>query len=74
MSRILQVASLIHHQPRKWARRQLAQRLGVDITTIQRYINILRQMGIGIEVRGRDGYEMITDFFLPTSIFKRRSP
>ncbi len=65
MSRILQVASLIHHQPRKWTRRQLAQRLGVDITTIQRYINILRQMGVGIEARGRDGYEMITDFFLP---------
>ena len=65
MACILRVASLIHYQPRQWTRPRLAQRLGVDITTIQRYINILRKMGVGIEARGRDGYEIITDFFLP---------
>lgn len=65
IARILKVASLIHRQPRRWTRRLLAQRLGVNPATIQRYIDELRQMGIEIVPRGKDGYEIISDFFLP---------
>lgn len=65
MARILEVASRIHRHPREWTRARLADSLGVDIATIQRDINLLRDMGIQIEPIGKQGYEMNSDFFLP---------
>ena len=65
MARIIEVASLIHKEPRRWTRPRLAAHLEVDIATIQRYINLLCEMGIEIVPRGKQGYEMISDFFLP---------
>ena len=65
MARIIEVASLIHKQPRRWTRPRLAARLEVNKATIQRDINLLREMEIEIVSRGKQGYEMISDFFLP---------
>ena len=66
MARVIQVASLIHNEPRKWTRPRLAERFEVNKTTIQRDIELLRVMGFQIVSRGKQGYEMISDFFLPT--------
>ena len=65
MARIIKVAELIHREPRKWTRPRLAERFEVDKTTIQRDIDMLRKMGIEIVPCGKQGYEMISDFFLP---------
>ena len=65
MARVLRVASCIHHQPRQWTRARLADNLSVNIATIQRDIDLLREMGIQIVARGKQGYEMNSDFFLP---------
>lgn len=65
MARVLKVASRIHHQPRRWTRPRLADTLGVDKATIQRDIDLLREMGIQIVARGKQGYEMNSDVFLP---------
>ena len=65
MARIIEVAALIHKEPRRWTRPRLAAHLEVDIATIQRYIDLLRDMGIQIVPRGKQGYEMVSDFFLP---------
>ena len=65
MARIIEVASLIHRQPRQWTRARLAEKLRVNIATIQRDIDLLRIMGIQIVARGKQGYEMNSDFFLP---------
>ena len=65
MARILKVASLIHKEPRQWTRPRLAARLEVNPATIQRDIDLLREMGIEIIPRGKRGYEMVSDFFLP---------
>ena len=65
MARIIEVAHLIHSQPRKWTRPRLAERFGVNKTTIQRDINLLCEMGIKILPCGKQGYEMFSDFFLP---------
>ena len=65
MARIIKIAYLIHDQPRKWSRPRLAERFEVNIGTIQRDIDLLREMGIVIVPRGKQGYEMISDFFLP---------
>ena len=69
MARIIEIAHLIHSQPRKWTRPRLAERFEVNKATIQRDIDLLREMGIVIVPRGRQGYEMISDFFLPTLNF-----
>lgn len=69
MARIIEVASLIHSEPYKWTRSRLAERFEVNKTTIQRDINLLREMGIQIVPRGKHGYEMVSDFFLPTLNF-----
>ena len=58
MTRILEVASLIHKEPRRWTRPRLAARFEVDKGTIQRYIDLLRDMGIEIVPRGKQGYEV----------------
>ena len=65
MARVLRVASCIHHQPRQWTRARLADNLRVNKATIQRDIDLLRAMGIQIIARGKQGYEMNSDFFLP---------
>ena len=51
MVRIIEVASLIHKEPRRWTRPRLAAHLEVNPATIQRYIDLLRDMGS--EGRGR---------------------
>ena len=66
MARIIEVANLIHRQPRRWTRPRLADKLEVNIATIQRDIVLLREMGIQIEANGKQGYEMNSDFFLPS--------
>ena len=65
MARIIKIASLIHDQPRQWTRPRLAERFEVNKATIQRDIDLLREMGIEIVSCGKQGYEMISDFFLP---------
>ncbi len=65
MARIIKVAELIHSEPRKWTRPRLAERFEVNKTTIQRDINVLREMEIRIAPYGKHGYEMLSDFFLP---------
>ena len=65
MARIIKIAHLIHSQPRKWTRPRLAERFEVNKTTIQRDINLLCEMGIEVIPCGKQGYEMISDFFLP---------
>ena len=65
MARIIEVAHLIHNEPRKWTRRRLAERLEVNKATIQRDIYLLRDMGIETVPCGKQGYEIISDFFLP---------
>ena len=65
MARIIEVAHLIHNQPRKWTRPRLAERFSVNKATIQRDINLLSEMGIKVVPNGKQGYEMISDFFLP---------
>ena len=65
MARIIKVASLIHNEPRKWTRPRLAERFEVNKSTIQRDIDLLREMGIEIVPCSKHGYEMISDFFLP---------
>lgn len=69
MARIIQVAHLIHIEPKKWTRPLLAVRFDVDKTTIQRDIEQLRNMGIEIVPFGKEGYKMISDFFLPSLNF-----
>ena len=65
MARIIKVAELIHSQPRQWTRPRLAERFEVNKATIQRDINLLCEMGIQIVPCGKQGYEMLSDFFLP---------
>ena len=65
MARVIEVASLIHKEPRQWTRPRLATRFEVNPATIQRDIDLLRDMGIEIIPRGKQGYEMVADFFLP---------
>ena len=65
MARVIEVASLIHKEPRQWTRPRLATYFEVNPATIQRDIDLLREMGIEIIPRGKRGYEMVSDFFLP---------
>ena len=69
MARIIKVAELIHSEPRRWTRPRLAERFEVNKATIQRDINLLCEMGIEIIPCGKQGYEMISDFFLPALNF-----
>lgn len=69
MTRIIEVAELIHREPRKWTRPRLAERFEVSKATIQRDIKLLCEMEIEIVPCGKKGYEMISDFFLPALNF-----
>lgn len=69
MTRIIEVAELIHREPRKWTRPRLAERFEVSKATIQRDIKLLCEMEIEIVPCGKKGYEMISDFFLPVLNF-----
>ena len=66
MARIIEVAHLIHSQTRKWTRPRLAERFGINKTTIQRDIDLLCDIGIAIISCGKEGYKMISEFFLST--------
>ena len=44
MARVLGVASRIYHQPRQWTRPRLADSLGVNKATMQRDIDLLREI------------------------------
>ena len=57
MARIIEVAELIHNEPRKWTRPRLAERFEVNKATIQRDINLLCEMGIQIVPYGKHGYD-----------------
>ena len=65
MARIIKVAELIHSEPRQWTRRRLAERFEVNKTTIQRDIDLLREMEIEVVPCGKQGYEILSEFFLP---------
>ena len=65
MARIIEVAYLIHNEPREWTRPRLAQHFQVNKATIQRDIHLLCEMGIEIVPHRKQGYEMVSDFFLP---------
>ena len=65
MARVIEVASLIHKAPRQWTRPRLAAHLEVNRATIQRYIDLLRDMGIEVVPRGKQGYEIDLRFFSP---------
>ena len=69
MARIIQIAHLIYNEPRQWTRPRLAEKFGVNKTTIQRDVNLLSDMGIEVVPYGKHGYEMVSDFFLPTLNF-----
>lgn len=55
MGRIIKMLFMINKDP-TWTRPQLAAHFGVNKGTIQRDINLCREMGIEIEVDGKQGY------------------
>ena len=63
MARIIKLAFLIYHHPEEWTRPRLAKTFGVNKATIQRDINLLRDMGFEIESHTRRGYVMVTDIY-----------
>lgn len=63
MARIIQIAILIHKEPAQWTRPMLAKRFKVNKATIQRDIDLLREMDIKITPQGKRGYVMHSDFF-----------
>ena len=65
MARVIEVASLIHNEPRQWTRPRLATHFEVNPATIQRDIDLLRDMGIEIIPRGKQGYENGRRLFPP---------
>ena len=62
MARIIKLGFRIYHEPRHWTRPKLAKHFGVNKDTIQRDIDLLREMGIEIVVRGKQGYEIVSGF------------
>ena len=64
MARIIKLALIVNNEPRTWTRPMLAEHLEVDKATIQRYVNLLREIGIEIKAVGKQGYEMSEDFFV----------
>ena len=62
MARIIKLAFLIYHEPSEWTRPHLAERFEVNKTTIQRDIDLLREMGIDIQSNGKKGYEIVSGF------------
>ena len=63
MARIIKLAILIYHNPSEWNRPRLADTFKVNKGTIQRDINLLRDMGIEIECTSRSGYIMSTNLY-----------
>ena len=64
MARIIKLAFLIYHNPAEWTRPRLAETFKVNKMTIQRDINLLREMGFEIESHTRHGYTMITNIYV----------
>ena len=63
MARIIQIAILIYREPAQWTRPMLAEKFQVNKATIQRDIDLLREMDIEIVPQGKRGYVMRSDFF-----------
>lgn len=61
MARIIRLLFLINKQPNR-TRRELAEHFNVNIATIQRDINLCREMGIEIKVDGKQGYYIESGF------------
>lgn len=62
MARIIKLAFLIRYNPKKYTRPALAKLFKVDKGTIQRDINLLKEMGIDIKVQGKQGYVILSRF------------
>lgn len=60
-ARIIRLLFLINKRP-DWTRRELAEHFNVNIATIQRDINLCREMGIEIKVNGKQGYYIKSGF------------
>ena len=70
MARIIKTAFKIYHQPAKYTRPALMSMFGVSKQTVQRDIDLLRDMGLVIRVDGKQGYIIesgFEDVFLPES-------
>ena len=65
MARIIKVASLIYNEPRKWTRPRLAEQFEVNKATIQRDINLLREMEIDDRPTWKTGIRDDLGFFSP---------
>ena len=62
MSRIIKIAFKIFHHPGTFTRPSLAKMLHVNKGTIQRDIDLLRDMGLVIRVEGKQGYVIESGF------------
>ena len=62
MARIIKLAFLIRNNPKKYSRPALAEHFNVNKATIQRDINLLKEMGIEIKVQGKQGYVIESGF------------
>ena len=70
MARIIKMGFRIYHEPRQWTRPKLARYFEVDKMTIQRDIHLLREMGIEIVARGKQGYEVVSGFEVFTGDYR----
>ena len=62
MARIIKLAFLIRYNPKEYTRPALAEHFKVNKGTIQRDINLLREMGIDIKAQGKRGYVILSGF------------
>ena len=62
MARIIKLGFLIFHEPCQWTRPKLAKHFQVNKATIQRDIDLLREMGIEILAQGKRGYAIVSGF------------
>lgn len=73
-TRVLEVLELLHAHGRMRGE-ELAARLGVDVRTIRRYVTILREVGLPLEMeRGRyGGYHLRPGFRMPLALTEREA-
>ena len=60
-ARIIKTLFMINANP-TLTRSQLAEHFDVNVITVQRDINLCREMGVKIKVNGRQGYEIVSGF------------
>ena len=70
MARIIKIGFRIYHEPCQWTRPKLAVFFKVNKATIQRDIDLLREMGIEIVARGKQGYEIVAGFEVFTGDYR----